>query len=95
MEHENRDLFYLLQNKNAEPDFSITEELRMLRLAFLKWRTCMREILDDHQLSLDDMDPQDPQFSYLQWLVSQADKKRKESEEDTSENFDHVSQILL
>ncbi|CAI2357750.1 unnamed protein product [Caenorhabditis sp. 36 PRJEB53466] len=65
----------------------MTKELRMLRLAFLKWRTCMTEELDDQQLSLDDMDPQDPQFRYLQWMVSQAEKKMTETDKDKEEKF--------
>ncbi|CAL2049202.1 unnamed protein product [Caenorhabditis brenneri] len=87
---KNQEDLLTAQNKNVETVFPMTEELRMLRLAFLKWRTCMRESLDDHQLSLDDMDPEDPQFSYLQWLVSQAEQKTKEAEEDSGENFDHL-----
>lgn len=68
----------------------MTKELRMLRLAFLKWRTCMRDELDDQQLSLDDMDPEDPQFTYLQWMVSQAEKKKAEADDEKGEKFDNV-----
>uniref|UniRef100_A0A8R1I6L7 Methyltransf_21 domain-containing protein n=1 Tax=Caenorhabditis japonica TaxID=281687 RepID=A0A8R1I6L7_CAEJA len=65
----------------------MTKELRMLRLAFLKWRTCMRDELDDQQLSLEDMDPEDPQFSYLEWMVRQSEKEKLKEDSDEGEKF--------
>lgn len=55
----------------------------------------MRELLQDNNISLDDMDPEDPQYSYLQWLVSEAEKKNKEEESNTGELFDSVSWFII
>ncbi|CAI5454876.1 unnamed protein product [Caenorhabditis angaria] len=54
-----------------------SKESRLLRLSQIKWQKCMLELIDEHQLTLEDLDPLDPRFGELQEAVRQNQEKKK------------------